>query len=85
MFKFPRVETVLYFLLNTECINSFVVVFPLLPVNAIMVVFLSFILWYPESDCKDFKTLFTFIKFGFSSLLLSITAYLAPLLIASKA
>ena len=35
LFKLPKVAIVLYFSFKTTCINSFVVVFPLLPVKAI--------------------------------------------------
>ena len=39
LFRFPTVAIVLYFVCKTEFISSLVVVFPLLPVNAIIGMF----------------------------------------------
>jgi len=41
LFKFPIVEMILYFFFNTSLINSLVVVLPLLPVRAIILVFIN--------------------------------------------
>ena len=64
LFKFPIVEMILYFFFKTLLINSFVVVFPLLPVSAIILVFKSLDLWNLDKSCKDFKTFLTLINFG---------------------